>query len=64
MCSQNAGNAILETRILKIIWECPQTPLATVTSCLRYSAHTLGDHLLSWEKGARKMGPLAILPHH
>jgi hypothetical protein len=36
-------------------------PLAN--SCLRYSAHTFGDRILCWER-ARKMGPLAVLPHH
>jgi hypothetical protein len=37
------------------------TPLAN--SCLRYSAHTFGDRILCWGR-ARKMGPLAVLPHH
>jgi hypothetical protein len=64
MCSQNAGNAISETQILKISWggHAPRfNPLAN--SCLRYSAHTFGDRILCWGR-ARKMGPLAVLPHH
>ena len=53
MCSQNAGNAISETHILEISWEdMPQTPLAD--SCLRYSAHTFGDRILSWGGGQGK----------
>ena len=28
---------------------CPQTPL--VNSCLRYSAHTVGNCIVSWEEG-------------
>jgi hypothetical protein len=63
MCSQNAGNAISETQILKISWgACPQTPLTN--SCLRL----LGSHLRSLHtilgEGKEKMGPLAVLPHH
>ena len=58
MCSQNAGNAISETHSLKIPGRaCPHTPLANF--CLRYSAHTFGDRILSWGR-ARKMGPKAI----
>jgi hypothetical protein len=58
-CSQNAGNVISETQILKISWgACPQTPLAN--SSLRFSAHTFGDRKLSWGR-TRKMGPLAVL---
>jgi hypothetical protein len=51
MFSQNTGNAISETQILKISWgHAPaQTPLAN--SCLRYSPHTLGDRILSWGEG-------------
>jgi hypothetical protein len=53
MCSQNAGNAISETHILEISWEdMPQTPVAN--SCLRYSAHTIGDRILSWGGGQGK----------
>jgi hypothetical protein len=45
MRSQNAGNAISETQILKISWgACPaRTPLAI--SCLQHSAHTFGDRM-------------------
>jgi hypothetical protein len=51
MCSQNAGNAISETQILKISWGgMPPDPLAIL--CLRYSAHTFGDRILSWGKWA------------
>jgi hypothetical protein len=54
MCSQNAGNGISETKILKIPWgACPmQIPLAN--SCLWYSAHTFGDRILSWGGGQGK----------
>ena len=41
MCSQNAGNATLETRILKIIWGCPQTPPSYSNSV----PVVLGSHL-------------------
>jgi hypothetical protein len=54
MCSQNAGNAISETQILKIPWACPQIPLANL--CLWYSAHTFGDRILSWGEG-KENGP-------
>ena len=55
MCSQNAGNAISETQILEISLEgLPQTPVAN--SCLRYSAHTFGDRILSWGEG-KENGP-------
>jgi hypothetical protein len=33
---------------------CPQIPLAN--SCLRYSAHTFGDRILSWGEG-KENGP-------
>ena len=46
MCSQNAGDAISETHILRISWEgMPPEPVANF--CLRYSAHTFGDRILS-----------------
>jgi hypothetical protein len=55
MCFQNAGNAISETHILEISWEgIPQTTLANW--CLRYSAHTFGDRILSWGEG-KENGP-------
>ena len=44
MCSQNAGNAISETQILKI------------SSYLRYLLHTFGDRILSWGEG-KENGP-------
>ena len=44
MCSQNAGNAISETQILKI------------SSYLRYLPHTFGDRILSWGEG-KENGP-------
>ena len=37
---------------------CPQTPLAN--SCLRYSAHTFGDRILSWGEG-KENGPFDSL---
>jgi hypothetical protein len=50
MCSQNAGNAISETHILKISSVgMPQTPVANF--CLPDSAHTFGDRILSWGEG-------------
>ena len=55
MCSQNAGNAISETQILKFSGACPRTPL--VISWLWYSAHTFGDRILpSWGEG-KENGP-------
>ena len=33
---------------------CPQTPL--VNSCLRYSAHTVGNRIVSWGEG-KENGP-------
>jgi hypothetical protein len=68
MCSQNAGNAISETQILKISWvvgggDMPPSFNPLTNSCLRYSAHTFGDRIPCWGR-ARKMGPLAVLPHH
>jgi hypothetical protein len=55
MCSQNAGNAISETHILKISWEgMPPDPVANF--CLWYSAHTFGDRILSWGVG-KENGP-------
>jgi hypothetical protein len=44
MCSQNAGNAISKTQILKVpAGACPQTTLAN--SCLWHSACTFGDRM-------------------
>ena len=53
--------AVSETQILKIFWGLwPQTSIAN--SCLRYSAHTFGDCILSWGEGKERMGPLAVCP--
>jgi hypothetical protein len=64
MCSQNAGNAISDRdpNFKNFLGACPQIPLAI--SCLRYSAHTFSDRILSWGRRANKMGLLAVLPHH
>jgi hypothetical protein len=60
MCSQNEGNAISDTQILKISWwACPQTPLAN--SCLQYSANTFGNRILSCGEG-KKNGPFEFCP--
>jgi hypothetical protein len=61
MFSQNAGNAISETQILKISWgACPQTPLAN--SCLLYSAHTTAIAYYPGGKASRKWALWQICP--
>jgi hypothetical protein len=50
MCFQNAGNAISETQIFKISWG-GMLPDPLANSCVRYSAHTFGDRIPSWEVG-------------
>jgi hypothetical protein len=55
MCTQNAGNSISETQILKISWGgAPRPPI--VNSCLRYSAYTSRDRILSLGEG-KESGP-------
>jgi hypothetical protein len=54
MYSQNAWNAISETHIEGMPRACRQTPVANF--CLRYSAHTFGDRILSWGEG-KENGP-------
>jgi hypothetical protein len=51
MCSQNAGNGISETQILKISWGMPPRPPST----------RLTPSAIAYYPGgrARKMGPLA-----
>jgi hypothetical protein len=63
MRSQNAlGNAISETQILKISWgACPaRAPLLS-----RACGTRLTPSAIAYYPGgrARKMGPLAVLPH-
>jgi hypothetical protein len=48
MCSQNAGKRDPNFKNF-LRWACPQTPTANL--CLRYSAHTFGDRILSWRGG-------------
>jgi hypothetical protein len=54
MCSQNAGNAISKTQILKFSGGMRPDPLAI--SLLWYSVHTFGDRILPWEEG-KENGP-------
>jgi hypothetical protein len=58
MCFQNAGNAISETQILKISWG-GMLPDPLAYSCLRYSAPTFGDRILSLGVGVQ--GKWALL---
>jgi hypothetical protein len=53
MCSQNSGNAISETQILKISWGGDMPPALTplANSRLRYSAHTFGDRMRIYYAG-------------
>jgi hypothetical protein len=47
---------ISETQILKISWTCPHS-----NSSLRYSAHTVSYHILSWGGGGGQ-GKWALCP--
>ena len=62
-CSQNAGNAIWETQILKISLggHAPRAPQPTCVCGTR-----LTQSAIAYYPGgrARKMGPLPVLPHH
>ena len=66
MCSQNAGNAISEIQILKISLGgrggMPHDPPYLTRAC----GTRLTPSAIAYYPGgrARKMGPLAGLPHH
>jgi hypothetical protein len=63
MRSQNAGNAISESQILKMSWgACPARPPLPSRAC----GTRLTPSAIAYYPGgrARKMGPLAVLPHH
>jgi hypothetical protein len=60
MCSQNAGNGISETQVLKISWGRGMPPET------RAARTRLTPSAIAYYPGGRtrKMGPLAVLPHH
>jgi hypothetical protein len=60
MCSQNAGNAISETQILKIYrGGMPPDPLKLTRAC----GTRLTPSAIAYYPAKEKMGPLAVLPH-
>jgi hypothetical protein len=62
-CSQNAGNAIWETQILKLSLGgggMPPSPPANL--CLRHSAHTVSNRILSWGGGQGKSALCPFFP--